>query len=260
MARMYAGTGGRFTSPDQGEITLDAPVTLNRYVYSAADPINYTDPDGNFIAIRQPTPLPPQNTYCPPGTVLQGNACIAQQGGFFWPWQTRPVLFSMGGLTFDPGDAGVAAVRGMFGRLQGMLKGDRTGCAQFLAGDDWKRYGSKRLDEKMTWLLKDKNRLGVTTFAKGTIEAPIAAVTTDDQRIIIGRGTPFFSAPTGFGLPDKMWGSLRYGSEQAQALILLHELGHVMSVLGPDADEKQNIANTQAVIDHCRDLIKSLKP
>jgi len=48
MARMYANIGGRFTSPDQGSISVKIPGSLNRYAYSASDPINLGDPTGNF--------------------------------------------------------------------------------------------------------------------------------------------------------------------------------------------------------------------
>jgi RHS repeat-associated protein len=60
MNRFYGNTNGRFNSPDKAAPEAWMPLTLNRYLYTIADPINHTDPDGNFIAKRQfPEPLPP---------------------------------------------------------------------------------------------------------------------------------------------------------------------------------------------------------
>ena len=48
MNRMYASTMGRMTSPDKGRMVLNDPSTLNRYTYGSSDPINHTDPTGNY--------------------------------------------------------------------------------------------------------------------------------------------------------------------------------------------------------------------
>ena len=48
MNRMYANTGGRFTSVDKGPMSLPKPSTLNRYAYGGLDPINNQDPSGNM--------------------------------------------------------------------------------------------------------------------------------------------------------------------------------------------------------------------
>ena len=52
MERYYANRMGRFLSADpDDELTLEVPGTLNRYVYVANDPINFTDPDGAQITV-----------------------------------------------------------------------------------------------------------------------------------------------------------------------------------------------------------------
>jgi RHS repeat-associated protein len=48
-ARMYAGSRGRFTSPDPGWLSaanMQKPQSLNRYAYVNNDPVNFVDPDG----------------------------------------------------------------------------------------------------------------------------------------------------------------------------------------------------------------------
>ncbi|MBI4473448.1 MAG: RHS repeat-associated core domain-containing protein, partial [Acidobacteria bacterium] len=49
MGRYYANTNGRFVSVDPGKVVLEVPSTLNRYAYTINDPINYNDPDGQFL-------------------------------------------------------------------------------------------------------------------------------------------------------------------------------------------------------------------
>src|SRR6266704_1784902 len=56
--RFYGNTNGRFMSADKGNSKLYLPITLNRYIYSLADPVNYTDPDGKIIAVGPYTPPP----------------------------------------------------------------------------------------------------------------------------------------------------------------------------------------------------------
>ena len=59
MNRYFSNANGRFISPDKGHPKLYAPITLNRFVYAMADPVNYRDPDGNIIAPGPYTPPPP---------------------------------------------------------------------------------------------------------------------------------------------------------------------------------------------------------
>ena len=46
--RQYDPSTGRFTTQDDVIGGLTSPVTLNRYTYANADPLNYFDPDGHF--------------------------------------------------------------------------------------------------------------------------------------------------------------------------------------------------------------------
>jgi RHS repeat-associated protein len=48
-ARYYAPTLGRFTSADTLDLSLSDPSQIDRYVYTAADPINHSDPGGHFF-------------------------------------------------------------------------------------------------------------------------------------------------------------------------------------------------------------------
>ena len=47
-ARQYDPTAGRFTTRDTVIGQLTAPISLHRYLYGNADPINHTDPDGHW--------------------------------------------------------------------------------------------------------------------------------------------------------------------------------------------------------------------
>ena len=49
MNRFDSNTSGRFMSVDKGPMVLRRPGSLNRYSYAELDPVNHTDPDGNFI-------------------------------------------------------------------------------------------------------------------------------------------------------------------------------------------------------------------
>lgn len=57
--RYDASATGRFMSLDRGKMQLYAPTTLNRYVYSTNDPINGSDPTGNYTCPGCPPPPPP---------------------------------------------------------------------------------------------------------------------------------------------------------------------------------------------------------
>lgn len=48
--RQYAPSAGRFISADPFPGLLMAPLTLNAYAYCVSDPMNYTDPTGQFAA------------------------------------------------------------------------------------------------------------------------------------------------------------------------------------------------------------------
>nr|KEO86728.1 hypothetical protein DA06_24785 [Georgenia sp. SUBG003]KEP23591.1 hypothetical protein DA06_06865 [Georgenia sp. SUBG003] len=45
--RQYDLTTGRFTARDNVVGNLSDPITLNRYTYANADPLNVFDPDGH---------------------------------------------------------------------------------------------------------------------------------------------------------------------------------------------------------------------
>ena len=53
MNRYASNRNGRFQSVDKGPYLLSAPVSLNRYVMTLGDPVNYTDPDGMWSAPRE---------------------------------------------------------------------------------------------------------------------------------------------------------------------------------------------------------------
>ena len=57
--RYASNRNGRFQSVDQGPYLLMAPVSLNRYVMTLGDPVNYTDPDGMEPQSNDPPPYNP---------------------------------------------------------------------------------------------------------------------------------------------------------------------------------------------------------
>jgi hypothetical protein len=86
---MYQNLGGKFTSPDEGPLVAHLPRTLNRYAFVQSDPINFTDPDGNFT--REPSPEPmPIPGHCPAqfSSCYQflGSAIFAQIGALPTLW------------------------------------------------------------------------------------------------------------------------------------------------------------------------------
>ena len=48
-ARYYDSTTGRFTSEDTYSGDMSDPLTLNKYLYTNNDPVNYIDPTGHFL-------------------------------------------------------------------------------------------------------------------------------------------------------------------------------------------------------------------
>src|SRR5574341_130900 len=48
-ARYYSPSIGRFTQPDPFEGALALPASLNPYGYAHGNPVNYSDPSGQFI-------------------------------------------------------------------------------------------------------------------------------------------------------------------------------------------------------------------
>jgi RHS repeat-associated protein len=57
-ARWLSEGQGRFFQPDRFPGDPERPITLNPYIYAAADPLRYIDPSGNDFAPPQPLPLP----------------------------------------------------------------------------------------------------------------------------------------------------------------------------------------------------------
>nr|MDA8212791.1 RHS repeat-associated core domain-containing protein [Clostridia bacterium] len=49
--RYYDPVDGRFLSRDAYQDIERVPATINPYIYALNDPVNYTDPDGNFVFV-----------------------------------------------------------------------------------------------------------------------------------------------------------------------------------------------------------------
>ena len=64
MARHFSSQYGRFLSPDQLDGDISDPQTLNRYAYVRDNPVNLTDPSGQFlcgsIVVSCAEPAPPR--------------------------------------------------------------------------------------------------------------------------------------------------------------------------------------------------------
>ena len=94
-ARYYSPNAGRFTSKDTWAGNTSQPLSLNQWNYVNGNPINYTDPTGQFrwscntdakriATAKNAVPISnidPLNTYTATGIAVQ---CLG--GDITWPW------------------------------------------------------------------------------------------------------------------------------------------------------------------------------
>jgi hypothetical protein len=98
----------------------------------------------------------------------------------------------------------------------------------------------------------DGNATVISAFSGASADAP-------GQALTVNNGGAFFNgfAPGRGQLtvgPDAIPG----GTPRAQAFILLHELGHITSVLRPDlGDSGAGKANDRDIRDHCKKTLES---
>ena len=243
-ARYYGSRCGCFASADQGPMTLYAPATLNRYAYAVADPINYTDRTGNFIAVKTPRPQPPtiglsysygqqapqnddfnpeENPYDDELGVLErligiGVTSRAQQNALVRGYKrTREILEGNGDcLTFF---GGISALRAF-----------ETVKFQYVPFESIDPITG---DHPSAWTPDGTDRIYLLPF--GAFERPLM--------------------PTRNGLRNFVDDSSLRNQQDFRAMILLHELGHFVGKFGPDRGfpgaTQINETNSANVIENC---------
>jgi RHS repeat-associated protein len=135
-ARYYDQNVGRFTQMDTWMGNNSDPVTLHKYLYANANPVNYTDPTGNFSLV----------SFEAANTIRGILAETTVQVGF----SILDSAFSDGGEASGPNfvGAGIAAIGGPASfKLLKMLSGKfRKACNSFDADTEvWTEEGIKHI-------------------------------------------------------------------------------------------------------------------
>jgi RHS repeat-associated protein len=272
MNRYSASTMGRFTSPDKGRMGLHMPITLNRYLFANADPINNTDPDGKqTITVTTPPPPPviPESSEFPGG-----------------PVGAPPVNFPNLPEVISSAILQALAAQGLTritvtnfsdsGNKQDLITNVLTTIANTLGGntDDncstWLKGGGSTGSDLIQALLAG-NTYGHGSFSNNLVSAFAGQKNADGTpagvpvtaALTVNDNGAFYNATNSSGQSLTV-GPQHYagGTLQAQAAILIHELAHILGVEGfnqNDAGNPQAGANNDADVDaHCGTLIGGL--
>jgi uncharacterized protein RhaS with RHS repeats len=269
--RYYSSTLARFTTPDPYRASGGPadPQSWNRYTYVQNDPVNFSDPSGldSCPAEFGSACFTVNGTgYWDPSVEYFYNLWLNSQGSAYDDWQRQALLDYMAlaqeqanGWALShpvaPGphfpvenhyaqwqtDTVTAAFRNALRRL------GNADCASLFGEVDpvatLQNAGFRLLDLGSPY-----------QNSTGNWQATGAAAQPTSQEIWLNTSGPFFNQSVwaagagqflyfdfGTGLTGADWG----------ALLLLHELGHLTGVQGPDAGSPINETWTQSVLDNC---------
>lgn len=165
MNRYMSNSYGRFQSPDKGGRKLHVPSSLNRYVYTGNDPINFTDATGNEREGPPEPPYPP-----PPGCYWTGGAGAAGwglvcsgPGGPYAGYDEDPLAEEPQGVSPEVAEW-QSRINGTRSRVAAML-GSRD-CATAIGAKDLKSAVQKGNNIKITY---DANKLTTKIDEKGQL-------------------------------------------------------------------------------------------
>jgi RHS repeat-associated protein len=251
--RYYSSALGRFMSADPyvNSAGLGDPGSWNRYAYVGGDPVNFNDHDGTYAR-----PL--------------DSACHLDDFGFAvctplddlslqYLRKTNPGLFTwfMGGGGGGGGGSGIPTLpKGTPANEVKAFDNAFTNALKRLQGDCLKLFGPGAVTnfEGANYSFQ---KLGVPTVdSNGKVTAVGAATTSGNPATVFinSQGTflnPVMFVPGKSGLVTLDFGTGLRGADFG-ALLLLHELGHIQGIFGPDKDDTMlNRSFTDKVLKDC---------
>jgi RHS repeat-associated protein len=297
--RFYASSYGRFNTPDpyvaggaaSGSVSNPSdPGSWNRYAYTRGDPINRFDPGGtdDCAVIFADASV----SYDPYSSCSGAQGNCANIAMAFAGYQDDPTLWAdaeaMGCTDAGPsdfvqtqgtanrnGDLTVAYSNDMGGSFQhaitSMLQNIEGAFAANPKCNTWLSSSSMGSATTVINTLIQYNSYGSGDFFIDGVQTYTIAGAEGGHNLdgtptgILGafainaEGAFFNSTAPGGG--TLRVGAAKYvgGTPQAQAAILIHELGHILGLLGPDyGNNGAGAANDKSVAANCAGLINSL--
>lgn len=239
--RYYASTLGRFMSADISNLNtyLGAPVTWNAYSYIDANPIYANDPSGLFLPA--PSLFSDGDLYWDPFFVEYYPYIANNPGG---GGGTSKSVVTVTALTKSGPQYNQAA--SVFKQVSTDIDPQ---CLNFLqsGGQNVKTFISDLLSEQMLAVANFNTSIAAFTGTAGTnIPAGTAA-------IVINGTSAFYSSKY---TVDQ--GKITGGTPEADAFIILHELGHALDAKGflPDNNNPSAVAaNDQLIAQNCKQTL-----
>jgi hypothetical protein len=256
----------------KGASDQNTPASWNKYAYTLGDPVNNVDPQGMFLPICDPSEGSCGGDggwgWGPPCTLLtvDPEGCEIDAPGSV---QTQGNTNRAGDLTVDPysnnmGGSFQDAITRMLQNISGALASNPK-C------NTWLSSGSLGSAAGVISVLVQNNAYGYGDFFIGGVQTYTIAGAEGGHNLdgtstgILGafainsQGAFFNSTAPGGGTLTVGAANYTGGTPQAQAAILIHELGHVLGLLGPDyGNNGAGSANDKTVAANCAALINSL--
>ncbi len=294
LARYYDSSTGTFCSADPLDGSPGDPQSWNRYPYGRNDPIDVTDPSGKSwwsnllidVGIGVAASLLPEIAPAWFGTAA--STAASTTGGFVsfagpsYMAANGDLVVSELGFTLGAAGGGSAlgaaafagaaagavqfsnpstegpqqdAINNRLNDLQKRLPNDKD-CNDFLNGAG--TNAQQALNDAIKY-----NAVGHADITENGNPFVNSAVTggVPGQSITVNNQGAFFHPTTAAG-QTMTWGPRGFagGTPQAQAGILLHELGHVTNALRPDGGNPKAVkANDKDIDTHCTGTINGAR-
>jgi len=275
--RFYASTYGRFNTPDpymakaKGANDPSTPLSWNRYAYVLGDPVNARDPQGLFALANPPDPDDGD------GLSLWDIDIVDYGDGF-------NLVGGVGGLSIQPSGPSYTYTSTSGGssptsvnNVQPFSQNPWVGIAAAVGSSNstcgnWLQTGFANSPyatqfQTVYQFLASTSGLGAYTstanFVGGTASAVTSNTIASGNLVLINNFGAYFNpfAPgTTIGPTNnysQQINQIQGGSPQAQAFILLHELGHVLNLLQPDATSTgAQASNNDLLWSNCGSVIR----
>jgi RHS repeat-associated protein len=239
--RYYATGAGRFMTSDMSDANVDLgdPTSLNTYAYVNGDPVNFYDPSGQgfFSTIAWPFKKIGQVIFGPAffAPTLNGPPIPPAVGAAIALYAAPPKvpihIATLKNATNDQQKKFGDAFKDAGERLR-----DRPDCLKMFGSSAISRL--ERANWSMGAVFTDPNSAdaaGESTFAGTRSQNNSITINllgrffrmVDQQKVLDEQGRP--------GLLSTDWRiDNRLNQDENRSLVLLHELGHLMGVLGDD--------------------------